>query len=147
MDLNEVERVTIRPGIAAGGNCLTRVPGPDGAPSSVILGIIPPEKAIYRFDFAARRLLDWRQFDGSVAGIARRDDGTLWLDMETATEPKSRVLVSLEPATMRWQNWGRLSRRGIMVWCGNELYLAAEGSLWRVALPAAPESTTAPPAR
>ena len=143
MDLKEVERVTVKPGLKHTGR-ICMVKGTEASPQ--IVGVGPPEKAVYKYDLAGRKLLDWVEINGSVEGVNERaKDGTVWLVLADP-ETKARYLGFLNPADMSWTKAGRLPGPvSNLAWVGDDLYVTMaapvgdeeKSGLWRISIPGA----------
>lgn len=156
-ELNEVERLTVKPGIKSTGQ-LFLCPAASKSekrswfqrlfggrekavspPRTVIVGLVDEEKAMYRYDLAAKRLLEWVPVPAEFnATIQKPNDGSLWTIMDGA-------LVRIDPVTLHLTVMGKFPAAVTrLAWLGNDLYAATgEGSgyaagaeLHRVSLPA-----------
>ncbi|HOF18230.1 MAG TPA: hypothetical protein PK082_04915, partial [Phycisphaerae bacterium] len=141
MDLKEVERLTVKPGIKHTGRIFLTS---DAGKSNVIVGVIPPERAIYRYDLAQKKLLDWVEINGGIDNIACREtDGAIWI---ATTDPATRArhLGCLDPATLKWTTFGKLPAAiNHLAWSGDDLYVTmtaesggeTKSGLWRLTPP------------
>ncbi len=130
-DLREINRLEVKPGLSATG---TLYPSNDG---NTILGVIKDvdgkRGAVYRFDVAAGKLLDWRDLD-AVAGTStqRPEDKSVWIVV-------GKRLVRVDPTTLEVTTVGTLfdvaAEITRLVWQQGELYSTAGPELRRVALP------------
>jgi hypothetical protein len=96
MELKEIERQTVKPGLKNTGRLFP------AADKNRIIGIADGEKYIYRYDVTQKKLLDWIELPDKVDEITRRlSDGSLWI-------VSGSTLLRLDPATMQIKTIGKL---------------------------------------
>ena len=126
-DLREVDRQTVKPGLSNTGLVFGT------ASASVILGVIAPEHAVYRYDVATRKLLAWKHVDGELgAATQRASDRSLWLML-------GHTLTRIDPDTLETQSFGDIAETqdgaGILEWLGDHLYWASGSQLREIQAP------------
>src|SRR5690606_15250563 len=111
MNLKEVERITVKPGLKNTGALFP------AADKNQFIGVIEGDQFIYRYDLSQKRLLDWIELPAKIDEVTRRDsDGSLWI-------VAGGTLLRLDAATLKITTIGRLKETpGIMTWDGNALY-------------------------
>jgi hypothetical protein len=124
MDLKELERLTVKPGLTNTGALF-----PAADPHQLI-GVIKGDKFIYRYDLAQKKLSDWIALPANIDTVTRRaSDGSLWI-------VAGSVLWRLDPATMKIIAAGKLQQApDIMTWNDNQLYVTEGANLYRVNFP------------
>lgn len=126
LDLNEVERLTVKPGLTHTGKLYP------GVKPDEIIGHIDNDKtkqyALYRYNLAQRKLLQWVDLPAPLGGIFERpSDHTWWC------QDDNKVLYRFDPATLKVTPVAQLDR-GIAspIWVGDVLYGRNEAALVRV---------------
>ena len=121
-ELVEIERLVVKPDMINTGTIF-----PDPV-SNVIVGILP--EAVYRYDIAAKKLLDWRDLPGKAENVVRRPaDGSLWAVIGT-------TLFRIDPRTLELVMFGQAGTlpAGLefLVWQGDDLYATVGPDLYRL---------------
>ncbi len=124
LDLKEVERLTVKEGLAATGRVQ------DIGRDPVFLGLVNDGKkdALYLYDLAQKTVVKWVDLDEEIVGrvLERRVDGTWWII-------KGSTLCRLDVNTLEWTPVGKLSQPlSPALWVGHDLYGAVGGELFRV---------------
>jgi hypothetical protein len=113
MDLNELERITIKPGMKNTGLLL------NGVQPGEFIGISEDEGVLYRYDLKNKKLLDWKTLPTGGIGnnsFVRGKDGMWWGVM-------GGQLVRLDPATLEIKSFGKFDNPpGLLAWAGDELF-------------------------
>jgi hypothetical protein len=120
-ELAEIERLVVKPDLAETGLIYA------SATPEVIVGVLPT--AVYRYDIAAKKLLDWHELAGPVTVVAPRpSDGSLWVVSGTS-------LVRIDPMTLETVTFATNLPAGIehLVWQGDDLYGSVGADLYRFA--------------
>jgi hypothetical protein len=123
-NLVELERLEVKPGLRDTGR-LFATPNPD-----VIVGVVASERAIYRYDLHAKKLLGWKSLDGEIGAATQRPgDLSIWV-------VRDRSLVRVDPVKLTLQVVGAPAGMPAdaehLTWQGQELYLSSKGELLRV---------------
>ncbi len=90
-------------------------------------------EAIYRYDVQRRTLLQWKDLDGQVTGVARRPaDGSVWVIVDD-------VLHRVDPNTLAMTPIGAFvdlpDGSAHLAWSGDQLYMTSGAELRRAILP------------
>jgi hypothetical protein len=113
MDLKEIERLTVKPGMKNTGLLLK------GAKPGEFIGISEDEGVLYRYDLNAKQVLDWKTLpEGGIGNnsFTRGSDGMWWGVM-------GGQLVRLDPATLEIKSFGKFDDPpGLLAWAGDELF-------------------------
>jgi hypothetical protein len=121
MELKELKRLSVKPGLKETGRLFLCPPAPSSKKCSVIVGLDSAEKAMYRYDLANEKLLQWVPTPaGFNATIQKPDDGSLW----SLTDG---TLVRIDPFTLEINALGKLPSVTQMAWLGNRLYVTTGG--------------------
>ena len=122
MELKEVKRLTLKPGLKSTGQLFLCPPASASKKSTQIVGVVPEDKVMYRYDLANETLLQWVQTPSEFGRtIQKTDDGSLWSVMDGA-------LVRIDPFTLKWKTLGKFqSPIKHMTWLGNQLYVTTGG--------------------
>lgn len=119
-ELHEIARVTPRSYMTSAGLLFaTRDPG-------VVVGIVPEDRVLYRYDVRARKLLGWVAVEGKLASVAaERSDGSLWTIIDS-------TLVRIDPYELAVTPFGAMPS-GVehLAWQGRDLYMTVGADLWR----------------
>lgn len=122
LDLNDVERLTVKPGLKETGR-LYAVPA-----AGRFIGIL--DRELYLFDLNAKQVVRSKELDDAVRGgiFTRPADGSLWLIVGDR-------LCRLDPDTLEPTPAGVFDGplRALYLWHGEALYGTAGGELRRVA--------------
>ena len=127
LGLQEIERLTVKPGLRNTGLVFV------GAPKHVIVGVAAAERAIYRYDLVARKLLDWEELNDAVGPVTRREaDGSIWMVV-------GAELFRVDPATLAMTSAGKLAHaptpNDLLAWQNDRLYWATRSELREIAVP------------
>jgi len=125
LDLKEMERLTVRPGLRSTGR-LYRA----GRPGCIIGQIETQDvRALYLYDVGRKKLLNWADLDAPLGSriIERQTDKSRWV-------VKNATLCRLNPETLALSPVARLEPTisGHRLWIGNDLYGANAGELVHV---------------
>jgi hypothetical protein len=127
MELKELERITIKPGMKNTGLLL------NGAKPGEFIGISEDEGVLYRYDLKNKKLLDWKTLPTGGIGnnsFVRGKDGMWWGVM-------GGHLVRLDPATLEIKSFGRIENPpGLLSWVGDELFGVRGAEVIKIELPA-----------
>lgn len=128
LDLKELERLEIRPGLAGGG-ALFR-----SESDTAFLGCVenPATKQFlfYRYDYAAKKIVKLVELPAAVEAVLPRAAGGTWWALV------GDELQTLNPATLKLKAAGRIEGRiNFPAWVGKKLYGTQGGELVRVAVP------------
>jgi hypothetical protein len=123
-ELVETERLVVKPDLLDTGSIFS-----DPSSKNVIVGIL--SDAVYRYDIAAKKLLDWRAFAGKAVVVAQRPlDHSFWVVID-------RSLVRIDPLTFKMVTFGPTATMpadlDLLVWQGDDLYASAGPNLYRIA--------------
>lgn len=124
--LAEIERLVVKPGMASTGLVYA------SPAASVIVGVVTGDgtNSVYRYDIAAKKLLDWKDLPDKIEAVAQRSDGSLWVVLGTS-------LVRIDPATLEMVTFGEPGTlpAGVehLVWQGDDLYASVDADLYRIA--------------
>lgn len=123
-DLHELGRQIVKPRMHTTGR-LYRGAGPN-----VVIGVLPAEGMIYRYDIAAKQLLDSKQLQGPIVDVVQRDDDrSVWIVLD-------RSLVRYDAATLTPSRVGEENMipagANNLEWQGNDLYFNVKDELYRV---------------
>jgi hypothetical protein len=126
MDLKELERLTVKPGMKNTGLLLK------GAKPGEFIGISEDEGVLYRYDLNAKQVLDWKTLpEGGIGNnsFTRGADGMWWGVM-------GGQLVRLDPATLEIKSFGKFDDPpGLLAWAGDELFGAQGTDVVKIDLP------------
>jgi hypothetical protein len=128
MDLNETDRLVIRPGLTAGGSLFNS--DVDSQFFGCVAGPETNRFTLYRYDLKEKKIVTQTDIPAEIdAVLSRQADGTWWAI-------SGDTLQQLDPASLALQPVGKLEG-GIRhaVWIGKDLFGSRGGELVRVALP------------
>jgi outer membrane protein assembly factor BamB len=122
-ELAEIERLTVKPDLIDTGSIF-----PDPT-KGVIVGVL--HDAVYRYDIAAKKLLDWRAFPGKVTAFTQRPtDRSIWVVID-------RTLERIDPVTLQTVAFGKAGQvpadLEFILWQGEDLYATVGAELYRIA--------------
>jgi hypothetical protein len=124
MELGELERLTVKPGLPSGGHLYR------GASGARFLGQVelPDVRALYLYDLGEKRLVKWVPLEESLERLAWNPrDGRYW-GWQRGT------VVTLDPADLTIRAVARMERMPHhLAWQGDALYAGVDGELFRVA--------------
>jgi hypothetical protein len=115
-DLNEVERVTVKPGMKDTGELFA-------AGKDRFVGVSGEDKLAYLYDLRQHKLLAQVPLPGALgASTQRKSDGSIWLAIDN-------VLWRVDPSSLQMKAMGKLEfAPTILEWLGNDLYFTSGGS-------------------
>jgi hypothetical protein len=124
MDLKEVERLSIKPGLQNTGQLF---PAKD---KHQIIGLIPAQHIVYRYDLANKKLLNWIELPAAFQdAVQRASDGSIWTT-------SGDILLHVDAQTLAVKTVGKLPFvPQTMLWQGTDLYLINGGELHKTMLP------------
>jgi hypothetical protein len=127
MDLKELERLTVKPGMKNTGLLLK------GAKPGEFIGISEDEGVLYRYDLKNKKVLDWKTLpEGGIGNnsFTQSKDGMWWGVM-------GGQLVRLDPATLEIKSFGKFDNPpGLLAWDGDKLFGVRDTDLIKIDLSA-----------
>lgn len=123
MDLREIERLTIKPGLANGGDLYP------GATRARFIGRLdqPSASALYLYDLGEKRLIQWMNLEKAVERLTwRSKDARYW-------GWQNGLLITLDPSDLTIRPIARMEKLPErLVWQEDILYATVNGELFRL---------------